>query len=349
MSNPTSNFGWQMPTPTDLVTDLPADFEVFGQAVDTDFVDLLGGTTGQVLSKTSNTDLDFTWIANDQGDITEITVTSPITGGGSSGSVGIAIQDGTTAQKGAVQLENSTSSTSTTTAAVPANVKTANDLAAAAIPKSTVTTNGDLIYGTGSAAVTRLGIGSTSQVLTVTGGVPSWATPSAAASGLTLVQRSSFSNVADTGSTFNGVFTSTYATYLVTIEDMRAATQADDLHMQLKYGTTTQTANYLVANPFSTYSATAMSFANSNNTAQCLIANTTGNFQYPGFGYFYISNVGVSSVAPNFKGQFGNGLDNSGYTFNGIVDVTNQTFTGLLLKSSSSNITGTVAIYGLAK
>lgn len=65
MSNPTSNFGWQMPTSTDLVTDLPADFEVFGQAVDTDFVDLLGGTTGQVLSKTSATDLDFTWIEQD--------------------------------------------------------------------------------------------------------------------------------------------------------------------------------------------------------------------------------------------------------------------------------------------
>jgi hypothetical protein len=65
MSNPTSNFGWQMPTATDLVTDLPADFEVFGQAVDTDFVDLLGGTTGQVLSKASGTDLDFTWIEQD--------------------------------------------------------------------------------------------------------------------------------------------------------------------------------------------------------------------------------------------------------------------------------------------
>jgi len=66
MSNPTSNFGWQMPTPTDLVTNLPADFEVFGQAVDSDFADLLGGTTGQVLSKTSNTDLDFTWTSNTQ-------------------------------------------------------------------------------------------------------------------------------------------------------------------------------------------------------------------------------------------------------------------------------------------
>ena len=61
MANPTTNFGWQMPTATDLVTDLPADFEVFGQAVDTDFVDLLGGTTGQILSKASGTDLDFEW------------------------------------------------------------------------------------------------------------------------------------------------------------------------------------------------------------------------------------------------------------------------------------------------
>jgi hypothetical protein len=65
MSNPTSSFGWIMPTSTDLVTDLPADFEVFGQAVDSDLADLLGGTTGQVLSKTSATDLAFTWIRAD--------------------------------------------------------------------------------------------------------------------------------------------------------------------------------------------------------------------------------------------------------------------------------------------
>jgi hypothetical protein len=65
MSNPTSNFLWQMPTATDLVTDLPADFEVFGQAVDTSLADLKGGTTGQVLAKASNTDMDFTWIEQD--------------------------------------------------------------------------------------------------------------------------------------------------------------------------------------------------------------------------------------------------------------------------------------------
>jgi len=54
-----------MPTSTDLVTDLPADFEVFGQAVATSMADLLGGTTGQVLSKATNADMDFTWIEQD--------------------------------------------------------------------------------------------------------------------------------------------------------------------------------------------------------------------------------------------------------------------------------------------
>jgi hypothetical protein len=54
-----------MPTPVDLVTDLPADFEVFGQAVDSSLADLKGGTSGQVLSKNSNTDMDFVWVTSD--------------------------------------------------------------------------------------------------------------------------------------------------------------------------------------------------------------------------------------------------------------------------------------------
>jgi hypothetical protein len=164
-----------MPTATDLVTDLPADFEVFGQAVATSMADLLGGTAGQILAKNSNTDMDFVWIANDQGDITGITATSPLTGGGTSGAVTVGIQDGTTAQKGAVQLENSTSSTSTTTAAVPAAVKSAYDLADGAIAKTTVTTAGDIIYRNATVPV-RLGIGTAGQVLAVNSGAtaPEW-------------------------------------------------------------------------------------------------------------------------------------------------------------------------------
>jgi hypothetical protein len=165
MTNPTSNFGWQMPTPTDLVTDLPADFEVFGQAVDTDFADLLGGTTGQILSKASATDLDFTWITNDVGDITAVNVTSPITGGGSSGAVTIAIQDATTSVKGAVQLSDSTSTTSSVLASTPTATKSAYDLAAAATPKSTFTAKGSIAAATAASTPANLTVGNNGEAL----------------------------------------------------------------------------------------------------------------------------------------------------------------------------------------
>jgi hypothetical protein len=89
MTNPTTFFNWQMPENTSLVTDLPADFEVFGQAVDTDFQDLLGGTTGQVLSKTSGTDLDFTWVAAGGG----MTLLSTTTLSGASTTISSISQD----------------------------------------------------------------------------------------------------------------------------------------------------------------------------------------------------------------------------------------------------------------
>ena len=61
----TPSFNWETPDDTDLVKDGAAAIRTLGNAIDSSMTDLKGGTTGQVLSKASNTDMDFTWVAQD--------------------------------------------------------------------------------------------------------------------------------------------------------------------------------------------------------------------------------------------------------------------------------------------
>jgi hypothetical protein len=69
MATTTPNYGWSVPTSTDLVKDGATAIETLGDSIDASFVGLKGGTTGQVLSKTSGTDLAFTWIEQDDSTI----------------------------------------------------------------------------------------------------------------------------------------------------------------------------------------------------------------------------------------------------------------------------------------
>jgi hypothetical protein len=67
MSTTTPLFGWVVPTSSDLVKNGAVAIETLGDSIDSSMGDLLGGTTGQVLSKTSATDMDFTWVAASAG------------------------------------------------------------------------------------------------------------------------------------------------------------------------------------------------------------------------------------------------------------------------------------------
>jgi hypothetical protein len=67
MATTTPNFGWAVPTSTDLVKDGAVAIETLGDSIDASLVDLKGGTTNQVLAKNSNTDMDFKWVADASG------------------------------------------------------------------------------------------------------------------------------------------------------------------------------------------------------------------------------------------------------------------------------------------
>jgi hypothetical protein len=97
MATTTPNFGWPVPTSTDLVKDGATAIEALGDGIDASLLDLKGGTSGQVLKKNSNTDMDFVWGTDSAG------MTNPMTTTGdtiysSSGSTPARLGIGTTGQ-----------------------------------------------------------------------------------------------------------------------------------------------------------------------------------------------------------------------------------------------------------
>jgi len=97
MATTTPNFGWTVPTSSDLVKNGATAIEALGDAIDASLLDLKGGTTNQVLAKNSNTDMDFKWVSDATG------MTNPMTTTGdtiysSSGSTPARLGIGSTGQ-----------------------------------------------------------------------------------------------------------------------------------------------------------------------------------------------------------------------------------------------------------
>ena len=109
---------------------------------------LADGAANYILQSNGNGTLS--WVANSAGDVTSVSGTSPITVDNTNPQTPVVgINAASTTGPGAVQLNDTVTSTSTTVAATANAVKTTYDLANAALPKSGGTMTGDIVFNNG--------------------------------------------------------------------------------------------------------------------------------------------------------------------------------------------------------
>lgn len=274
MATTTPNFGWSVPTSSDLVKNGATAIETLGDSIDASLVDLKGGTTGQVLAKATNTDMDFTWTTSSAG------MTNPMT------------------------------------------------------------TTGDTIYSSSGSTPARLGIGTTGQVLTVAGGVPTWANAGASATSYTLLNSG--------GTTFSGAsLTITglggYNRYWINYQNQAVGNFNNSLQFRINNDTAQKYNNN---GPDITYmTAGAVSGQSPDTTTRASLARATTNQTNSGF--FEIDGANSAGVKKWWGIGAGEGTGSRFRGFGGVYTGTSVMTSITFFEDFGNSFTGgTVYIYG---
>lgn len=255
----TPNFNWSTPDNTGLVKNGALDIRTLGDSIDASMADLKGGTTGQVLKKATNTDMDFVWSADSAG------MTNPMT------------------------------------------------------------TTGDTIYSSSGSTPARLGIGSTGQVLTVSGGVPTWSSP-ASGGGITLISSTTLSG---SGITLSSI-PSTYKNLYLEFSEFYCNQTYDAVYIRFNGDSSAAYDwGYLGSQNTST------DFANNTQSTEIQFSSNTNNTNRweKGSGYLQIQNYAQATVPVYF---WGNGR---------VTQATNKKSQNLMGQYRNGSVLSSIYIY----
>ena len=216
---------------------------------------------------------------------------------------------------------------------------------ATAVNPTIIDAKGDIITATAADTPATLAVGTANQVLTVDSTTATglkWATPASGA--LTKIQTSTFSAVANSSTTFDGVFTSTYKKYIVVFDAMYASGSSTPLLWQFRISGTTRSAGYYGSYNVVPYNG-SITTTGTNNGASCQIINLQNSTGLTGLT---LNVRGVGSVSG--QGQiYGVGTEqvSLGPILESYENNTAAVNTGFILSVASGTFTGTVTVYGL--
>jgi hypothetical protein len=203
------------------------------------------------------------------------------------------------------------------------------------------TTAGDVDYYTSATAKARLAIGTTGQVLTVAGGVPSWAT--SASGGMTLLSTTALTGASTVVSGISGSYNELY----ILVNGLYPSTNS--VKLNIKPNATASTASYSsINNNFGTFASATV--YRGDITSNYDMANTSATLNTIGLR---ISNYANTTYAKNYtmnhwyrSYSVGSGHDNQEYQVGGL-DIA-AAITSLTFSFASGNIAaGSCLIYGV--
>ena len=203
-----------------------------------------------------------------------------------------------------------------------------------------LTTTGDTIYSSSGTTQSRLGIGSTGQVLTVASGIPSWATPATSASGLTFISGATFTSVAAVSAPTSS-FTSTYTNYKVIFTLTSAPTDALTLRLRASGSDNTTSAYYTGQNRIN-YSGTRSDYGGSGLSSINLGTTSSSPPEWTQYTLDFRNPQVALQTTINIFGSSGSIVSTTGVgAFNGTT-----AFDAFSIIIASSTISGNYRIYG---